>query len=143
MSTRVLTVLAILGAAASLAAQTTATPPKPAPKTLTISGCVISDSTGRDRFTLSDGNDGTTYRLSGTSVRQYVGQRVQITGGVESKRLQIAGGLLPSPNIAAQAGAIDPAGAAVAASTAGTGRAPLPTFRVTRVRALTGSCPER
>ena len=145
MRMHLLTALAIASAAASLAAQTTATPAKAPPKTLTISGCVSSDVAGPGRFTLSDSEGGTTYRLSGSSVRAYVGKRVQIIGGLDSRRLHIVGGLLPSPNVAAQAGAIDSAQAAMAASggTAGTGSAPLPTLRVTRVRPLNGSCPER
>jgi hypothetical protein len=44
----------------------------------------------------SDKRARTTYRLAGTDVRVYVGRRVQVFGG-----------LIPSANIAAQAGAID------------------------------------
>jgi hypothetical protein len=138
-----LAVLAIVATAANLPAQTSATPPK-APKTLTISGCVSSDPAEPGRFTFSDSENGTTYRLSGASVRAYVGTRVQITGGLDSRRLRIVGGLLPSPNVAGQAGAIDPARAAMAGSGGAAGTtAPLPTLRITHVRPLTGSCPER
>ena len=145
MRMHLLTALAIVVSAANLAAQTTATPPKAPPKTLIISGCVASDAAGPGRFTLSDSDDGTTYPLSGSSVRAYVGKRVQITGGLDSRRLHIAGGLLPSPNVAAQAGAIDSTKAAMAGAsgTTGAGGAALPTLKVARVRALNGSCPER
>jgi hypothetical protein len=56
----------------------------------------------------------------------------------------VKGGLLPSPNVAAQAGAIDPGQAAVASqpggTASGTGSVDVPLFRVDRVRALGGSC---
>jgi len=142
MNTPFLTALAIVGTAVSLAAQAGGTPPKAAPKTLTISGCVGSDATGPGRFTLSDSENGTTYRLTGTNVKTFLGQRVQITGGLDSRRVHIVGGLLPSPNVAGQAGAIDPTQAAMSGR-GGAGTAPLPTLKVTRVRPLTGSCPER
>lgn len=119
--------------------------PTPTPKTFTISGCVDDEPAGPDRYKLTDSTDGTTYRLSGSDVRKFVGRRVQLTGGLESKRLHIAGGLLPSPNVAGQAGAMDPTQAAQASSTAGVGtaNASLPTFRVARVRALSEPCSER
>ena len=145
MRMHLLTALAIVvTGVANLAAQTTTTPPKEPPKALVISGCVANDAAGPGRFTLADSEDGTTYRLSGGNVRTYVGKRVQVTGGLDSRRLRIVGGLLPSPNVAAQAGAIDSTKAAMAGSgTTSAGNAPLPTLRVTRVRPLSGSCPER
>src|SRR6266550_6849040 len=82
----------------------------PTPKALTITGCVAGEAPGPDRYTLTDSEGGTKYRLTGTTVRSYAGRRVQITGGlVDSKRLHIGGGLVPSANVAGQAGAIDPA----------------------------------
>jgi hypothetical protein len=50
----------------------------------------------------------------------------------EGRRIQIVGGLIPSANIAAQAGALDPAVAAMAAAvgSAGTGAAPAPDVRI-------------
>ena len=140
-----LTAGAIAAGAATLPAQSTATPAAAQAKTLAISGCVSNDVAGPGRFMLSDSEGGTVYRLSGTSVRAYVGKRVQITGSLDSRRLHVVGGLLPSPNVAAQAGAIDPAHAAMAGAsgTAGTRSTPLATLRVTRVRPLSGSCPDR
>src|ERR1019366_304934 len=116
--------------------------PTPPPKTFTVTGCVTGETAGPDRCTFTDSEGGTKYRLTGATVRNYAGHRVQITGGlVESKRVHVAGGLLPSPNVAGQAGAIDPAQAAMAASANGPTAAPLPTLKVTRVRALPGTCP--
>ena len=114
-------------------------------KTLTISGCVTGDETAPGAFTLSDSKEGTTYRLTGTNVRGYANQRVQIAGSVVQPRLKITGGLVPSPNVAAQAGAMDPVQAAMAGSggSANGSSMPLPEFRVKSVRPIAGSCPQR
>jgi hypothetical protein len=110
------------------------TPPiaSPAKQAITLIGCVQSDSAKPGWFTLSDRNTGTTYRLTGANVKAYVWRNVRIVGG-----------LVPSPNIAAQAGAIDPTKAAMAyqgANPPGTGNVGVLEFNVTRVRRLTGSC---
>jgi len=132
------------------AAQTAATPPATSPsqstkdtKTpLTLTGCVSRDGTAGS-FTFADNSTGSKYRLSGVSVRKYAGQRVVIVGGPE-RRLTIRGGLLPSPNAAAQAGNQDPVQAAIAnlpgGGTNGVGTGELPTFRVSRVQAADGKC---
>lgn len=128
-------------AAAPLAAQAPADkkPAKP-PKTLTLTGCVARGANGED-LTITDQSG--TYRLTGKKVSDFVGQRVQIVGSIFGKKLQIETGLKPSPNVAAQAGAIDPAEAAVAASggSAPTGDVQLPDFRVKTVRPLGAGCP--
>ena len=80
-------------------------PAKPAPKTLSLSGCVVRNETAPTQFTLEDKDEG-RYRLSGINLRDYVGPRVQIGGALpDSKRLMIKGGLTPNANVAAQAGA--------------------------------------
>ena len=138
----------------ALAAWTTAvltaqTPPakKDAPKTLTLSGCVQPSDSTPNQFILADDVNpatATTYRLSGRNMKQYAGHRVEIVGGVIEPRLKIVGGLYPSPNVAGQAGAIDPAQAAMAASpggsSSGTGTVELPEFRVKTVKPLDGDC---
>jgi hypothetical protein len=110
---------------------------------ITLTGCVNRTGATPASFTFADASTGAKYRLSGISVRKYVGQRVVIIGGPE-RRLTIRGGLVPSANAAAQAGAQDPVQAAIAGlpggSNSGTGSVALPTFRVTRLRALGGSC---
>jgi hypothetical protein len=107
----------------------TTTPDQPE-KPLVVVGCVASDQARSDQFTLADEKAGTTYRLNGTKLATYNGRRVRIVGG-----------LYPSDNVAAQAGAIDPSKAAIAASTAAETRAPqLPEFHVKEVRPLRGSC---
>ena len=116
----------------------------PAPKTLALSGCVVRGESKPDQFTIEDKIEG-KYRLSGINLRDYVGQRVQIAGAiVDSKRLVIKGGLMPNANVAAQAGAMDPARAAVesAGGSAGPGNVELPEFKVKSVRPATGGCLE-
>jgi hypothetical protein len=128
--------------------QSTSPPPAAATKgaspMLTLSGCVSRDAATPGAFTFSDAETGAKYRVSGVSLRKYNGQRVEITGQSGEKRVTVRGGLYPSPNMAGQAGAIDPAKAAIAnmpgGSNTGTGGVQLPAFRVASVRSLSGSC---
>lgn len=112
---------------------------------IVMTGCVSTDASTRE-LTFTDAKDGTKYKLTGTKADKYAGQRVQIVGAFETRRLRIVGGLSPSPNVAAQAGDIDPARAAVAAApgggATGTGSPRLPEFRVSKVSAVAGECPE-
>ena len=116
----------------------------PAPRSpVELVGCVSQDPGTSGSFML-DESGGARYRLSGKSVRKYAGRMVRLIGGPQSKKLAIRGGLWPSPNIAAQAGALDPAQASIArqpgGAAAGTGGIDLPEFRVTSVRGVEGSC---
>jgi hypothetical protein len=117
-------------------------PAKAPPKPITLTGCVQRGESAPGEYTLAEKKDSQIYRLTGTDLRDYVGRRVQIVGGVATNRLRIAGGLKPSPNAAAQAGAMDPARAAVAGAggSAGPGKVELPEFRVKSVRPISGSC---
>src|SRR5882724_8181537 len=115
---------------------------KPAPKVITLSGCVERNGAAPGQYTLSDGGKGgAVYKLTGTDVRDYVGRRVEVIGQ-GPRRFTIAGGLTPSANVAAQAGAMDPARAAVASAggSAGPGTVDLPEFRVKSVRPISGAC---
>jgi hypothetical protein len=136
MKTPLLAAVVVLACATSLAAQE---PPKK-PKTMTLTGCVQKNETGVGGFTLADGPD--IYKLTGLDVRDYVGRRVQVVGGAP-RRLKIVGGLTPSPNVAAQAGDIDPTHAAMAnvdgATKNGTGVTP--EFRIRSIQPLSGACP--
>jgi hypothetical protein len=123
------------------------TPDKPAakqPTTMTRIGCVSEAPINSRVYTFSDVESGGTFRLSGKSVRKYVGQRVEIVGGPRGKGLSVRGGLWPSPNVAAQSGAIDPAQAAIASQpgggSIGIGGPDLPEFHVVRVRGVEGAC---
>jgi hypothetical protein len=142
--------IAACAAAMPAAAQTsTSNKPAPAPKTLTLSGCVQSSDSTPNQFTFADDVNpakATTYRLSGQNMKKYAGRRVEIVGGVVEPRVKIITGLYPSPNVAGQAGAMDPAQAAMAGasggSASGTGTVELPEFRVKSVKPLDGGCPQ-
>ena len=113
-------------------------PPAKKPTTITMTGCVQKSEAPGGGYTLTE--DTPVYRLTGVDVRDYVGRRVEIAGAAPRK-MTITGGLLPSPNVAAQAGSMDPARAATAAADAamrnGTGA---PEFRVRAIKPITGSC---
>jgi hypothetical protein len=112
------------------------------PKTLSLSGCVVRNEAVPNQFTLEDKDEG-RFRLSGINMSDYVGRRVQIGGAIpDSKKLVIKGGLTPNANVAAQAGSMDPARAAVASAggAAGPGTVDLPEFKVKSVRPVSGGC---
>ena len=117
-------------------------PQKP-PKNLTLSGCVVRDEKLPGQFTLDDPAAGGTYKLIGKDFREFVGRKVQLDGGLVVKGFKVSGGLTPTPNIAAQAGALDPSRAAVQAATSGSGTGPasdVPEFRVKTIRTTGGAC---
>jgi hypothetical protein len=144
---------AVFAASASIAAVQTTQEQQPAPaakpakpsKVITLTGCVTADDTTPGQFTFADIKSGATYRLTGTDVKDYAGQRVQIAG-LSPKKLVIRGGLVPSPNVAAQAGALDPSRSAISSGQAGqsgTGTTELPEFRVRAVKPVAGACPQK
>ncbi len=127
----------------SLAAQSKSAPKQKAKnEVITLSGCVSAADKAPGQFTLEDKESGVKYRLTGAKVADFVGQTVLIVGGSDSKKLVIKGGLVPNPNVAAQAGAMDPARAAVASQggAAGPGDVELPEFKVRSVRPTGGGC---
>jgi hypothetical protein len=117
--------------------------PKPKPDAIELTGCVVRSATSPAQYTLEDKKAGAAYRLTGVNVRDYVGRPV-IVIGTGAKRLAIVGGLTPTPNVAAQAGSIDPARAAVQAQTdaASPGNVELPELKVKSIRPANGRCPE-
>lgn len=132
--------------AIALEAQTTP-PAQPAPgkanasKLVTLVGCVASDGALPGEYTIVDAKRDTTYRLRGTDMRSYVGQRVEVTRE-SPPRVKITGGLVPSPNAAAQAGAVDPPPAAAMGPT-GLSTRHVEEFHVKSVRPVSGTCPQR
>ena len=133
--------LTLTAAAAAASAQPPAKS-KP-PKVLTLTGCVEQDLAAPDQFTLVDKSDGTKYRVTGKDFREYLGRPVQLDGGIALKGVKVVGGLTPNPNIAAQAGAIDPSRAAVQAATtpAPPGRdIDIQEFKVKQIKSLGGTC---
>jgi hypothetical protein len=112
-------------------------------RSVELVGCVSDDPGAAGAFTFDESGGG-KYRLTGKSVRKYAGQMVRLVGGPQGRKLSISGGLWPSPNVAAQAGAIDPAEASIArqpgGAASGTGGGNLPEFKVVSVRSIDGSC---
>jgi hypothetical protein len=134
----------VLAAQSAPAATAKKAAPKDAPpKSVTLVGCVTGDGTTDSPFKLADAEEGTAYRLTGANVRAFAGKRVEVVGGPDSRRVRIVGGLVPSANVAGQAGAMDPARAAVESaplSTAAKNEPELREFRVRSVRSVTGGC---
>jgi hypothetical protein len=133
--------LAILLATALL--PQSATPKTPLPvEPLTLTGC-ISAKPDRGDYTFTDADGGNQYRLTGKDVRKYAGQRVEVVAE-RPKKFEVKGGLYPSPNVAAQAGELNPVESAIAtqrgSGVKSGGAADLPEFRAGRVRAVTGAC---
>jgi hypothetical protein len=139
MRTQWLICMMFAGSIASLAAQT-GSPAAPAKqplastveKQVTTTGCVQAFDEAAKQLTLFDNTSGIKYRLTGKDVRTFLGIKVRIVGG-----------LVPTPNLAAQAGAIDPSRAAVA-TVSGQGSnlsyIALPELRIKSVKRTVGAC---
>ena len=112
------------------------------PGPVVLTGCVAKGNGPRE-FTVTDEANG-TYRVTGSGIDRYVGRRVEIAGKPDTSKLKIVGGLYPTPNVAAQAGSMDPVRAVIAAMpggpAGGTGEVALATFKVKSVRTLDGGC---
>lgn len=113
-----------------------------APATVELTGCVSLTPSEGGQFAFVDGASGGTYRLNGKNLKKYAGQRISIVGDPSSKKPKIRLGLWPSPNVAAQAGALDPAQESIARQSGGAAsvREPPPELRVVRVRGVEGAC---
>ena len=72
------------------------------PNQPTLPACVTIDDAANPRLTMVETPGRAKHRVKVTNPRQYFGQRVQVRGG-----------LLPTVNIAAQAGSLDPVFAAM------------------------------
>jgi hypothetical protein len=138
------TLILAIAAAASQAAPAHKDKEKIDPnKPVTMNGCVVREATSAKEFTFTDSSSGFKYRLSGQDVSKLLNQPLEIIGIVDTGRLKVKTGLYPSPNVAAQAGAMDPGKAHVAAlggGTTGSGTPDLPTFKVAQVKATQGEC---
>ncbi len=141
MGIRSLLCMVFAGSIVTLAAQDAPSPSQPPAaqplrstleKHVTLTGCVAAFDAAPDHFTLSDSASGIKYRLTGKDVRTFLGTKVRIVGG-----------LVPTPNLAAQAGAIDPTHAAVATASgqgANLSYVALPELRVASVKRTVGAC---
>jgi hypothetical protein len=116
---------------------------KTPPATVELTGCVSVSPSAAGQFAFVDGASGGTYRLNGKDIKKYAGQRVLLVGDPNSKRPRFRFGLWPSPNVAAQAGALDPAQESIARQPGGGASTPdtsFPELRVIRMRGVEGSC---
>lgn len=133
--------VATVGAVQQAPATNSPTPPSNAAVTLT--GCVSGKPLTTGEYTFIENVTGSKYRLTGKGLRKFAGQQVEIVAG-KDKNFVIKGGLYPTPNAAAQAGAIDPGQEAIArqpgGANSGTAGAALPEFRVAKVRGVPGAC---
>jgi hypothetical protein len=139
-----LTAMLVLQPTVTASAQTANAPAKEASKELRLNGCISRDAKTPGQFNFREDDTGDRYRLTGKNLKKFVGQKVEIVGGPPGKGITFKTGLWPSPNVAAQAGAMDPAQAAVARMPGGAADAPgastLPEFRVIRLRGVEGAC---
>ena len=131
--------LLIVSAATMSAQDQTKAPP---PSAVELTGCVSLTPSEGGQFAFVDSASGGTYRLNGKNLKKYAGQRISIVGDPSSKRPKVRLGLWPSPNVAAQAGALDPAQESIARQSGGAAsvREPAPELKVVRVRGVEGSC---
>jgi len=110
---------------------------------LTLTGCV-SPKAEAGNYTFTDSTGGSQYRLTGKDIKKYAGKRVEVVESASKGGVAIKGGLYPSPNVAGQAGALDPVQSAIAtqrgSGTAAGTAADLPEFRANRVRLVDGAC---
>jgi hypothetical protein len=117
---------------------------KEALKEVRLNGCISRDGIRPGQFNFLDNDSGDKYRLTGKNLKKFVGQRVEVVGGPPGRGVTFKTGLWPSPNVAAQAGAMDPAQAAVARMPGGAadapGASPLPEFHVVRLHGVEGGC---
>ncbi len=120
-----------------------AAPKKKSAALVSVTGCIRQDAATPGSYLFSDASTGASYRLSGFDGRKDAAPRGQIVVGTGSRRVTIRGGLVPSPNVAAQAGALDPAKTANARTAGGSAEesAALPEFRAERIQTIAGSCP--
>jgi hypothetical protein len=147
MTSRLICAVVVAANAAAAAAQTStaATSKKNETRPMTITGCVAEDPSNAGTFMLADvANGSAKYRVASKDIRQYLGKRVSISGSALPPKTAIVGGLTPSPNVAAQAGAIDPTRAAMAAQggdgNTKPGQIEIPVFRVRSVKPIAGDC---
>jgi hypothetical protein len=138
--------LLAMGLAISASARAQTPPKDTDPKSRTsleFTGCVSDQPSQSGTFTFPDAQTGGQFRLTGKKMQKYAGKTVSIVSG-SNKGVAISGGLWPSPNVAAQAGAIDPAQASIARQPGGaaSGAAPtnLPELKVVRVRNVGAAC---
>ena len=122
-------------------AQAQAPAPSKPPTTLTLAGCVSAKPEASGQYTFAETDGLREYRLKGKGISKFAGRRVELVGGTSGNGLSIRTGLWPSPSGGARGVALDPAQESVSRQRGGgaTG-GEFQEFRVTRVRAIEGTC---
>jgi len=135
-------VLTVTAASAAQEQPKAQEPSKTKATTFEMTGCVSLSPSASGQFAFVDGASGGTYRLNGKGLKKYAGQRIRFLGDMSTKKLAIKTGLWPSPNIAAQAGALDPAQESIARHSGGSAGMPdaTPEVKVVRVHDVEGAC---
>ena len=138
--------LLTIAAAALLAAQTSAprnsTPAKDPTPAITLTGCVSADPTTPGAYTFFDPKTGNNYKLTGPETEKLADKRWDIVVGKGARRLTIRGGLVPSANVAAQGGALDPGqdAGSLRSGPPADAKASMREFRPTTLLAASGIC---
>lgn len=112
------------------------------PTTLTLAGCVSAKPEASGQYTFAETDGLREYRLKGKGIDKFAGQRVELVGGTSGNGVSIQTGLWPPPSGGARGVARDPAQESIARQPGGGGATggQVQEFRVTRVRALKGTC---
>lgn len=112
------------------------------PTTLTLAGCVSAKPEASGQYTFAETDGLREYRLKGKGISKFAGKRVELVGGTPGNGVSIQTGLWPAPSGGARGVARDPAQESVARQPGGGGATAgqFQEFRVTRVRALKGTC---
>ena len=139
----VATVVLLAPLAAMGQAQKPAPPPPPpsASSISTVTGCVSAAPDGR--FTLAGVDGVTQYQLKGKKLAKLAGQWVELAGGTSNAGPVAMRGGLVGPQAGARGVALDPSQESVKRQPGGGGAgigAEFPEFRVSRVKAVGGSC---
>jgi len=115
-------------------------PPSKTPTT-TLAGCVSAKPAASGQYTFAETDSLREYRLKGKGISKFAGQRVELVGGTAGSGLSIRTGLWPAPSGGARGVAQDPTQASVSRQRGGgaTG-SEFEEFRVSRVRAIEGTC---
>lgn len=117
-------------------------PSSKTPTTLTMAGCVSAKPEASGQYTFAETDGLREYRLKGKGLSKFAGKRVELVGGESGNGLSIRTGLWPAPSGGARGVARDPAQESIARQRGGGGAAAgdFQEFKVTRVRALEGTC---
>ena len=139
----ILVILVVLSTERSAASQQVSSAGQDPAATVSLTGCVSATRGPSGQFGFVDAGTGSMYRLTGRDVHKFAGQRTQIVVGSGTNAMTIRGGLWPSPNVAAQASAVDSAQAAVASrekNNVAASHGAVTELRVVEVRGLSGTC---